>query len=331
MIMTEPSNHPQSSTVAPQRPRFDYAARGATPAVAHAALTEAPVPGRVYVLGAIFALLFVYLFRINLTQLITLWYTDASWSHGFAVPLLAVAMVYLQWHLVAHTPAKGSWVGLVIMVYGVASHVLFRYAGQEPISNLSMLVVLYGAALYILGWQWMKILWLPIAFLAFAINPPGLIYAKITQPMQSIAAEAGVQLLPLFGVEALRQGTTLLVHTSKGFVPLLVAEACSGIRMLMAFGALAVILAYMSHRPMWQKALLAVCAAPVAILCNALRVSLTGVAYVYLGPAWGQGTMHEYLGFVMLIPALGMQLGLAWILDRMFIEEPEPALAGGQI
>jgi exosortase len=333
--MADPQQQSKATAVATPapRPRYDYGARSgpsvAAGATASGALPPAlDVPRKVYLLGAVFAVLFIYLFRINLHELISLWYTDASWSHGFAVPLLAVAMVYLQWPIAARQPVRGTWAGLALLVFGVASHVLYRYAGQAPMSNLSMLVVLYGAALFILGWEWMKILWLPITFLAFMISPPPLLYARITQPLQNIAAEAGVQLLPLFGVDALRQGTTLLVHTPTGYSPLNVEEACSGIRMLMAFGALAVVLAYTSRRPMWQKAFLAVCAVPVAILCNALRVTLTGAAYVYLGPAWAQGTTHEYLGFVMLIPALGMQLGLAWILDRMFVEVPAPAPAG---
>jgi exosortase/archaeosortase family protein len=139
--------------------------------------------------------------------------------------------------------------------------------------------------------------------------------------MQQIAAELGVQLLPLFGGSGERHGTVIdVVFGSHHLNRLNVEQACSGMRMLVAFFALAVALAYSTDRPTWQKILLACFALPVAILCNGFRVTLTAVMAHHLGDQYAAGNAHEYLGLVMLGPALFMQLGVAWVLDRLFVE-----------
>ncbi len=388
------------------RRRYDYTGGAGAPAAVPAEKTPAGVPARTVEAGSpgpaiagvlVLAGAFLTLFRINISELMYVWSKDLSWSHGFAVPFLALLLVYLQCNegrsamtaskrlagglaglgliqlvasiadvggaslspvlrgtglltllgagLVVVTEEMVGWsrrhglaprpavaVGLPILVFGVGAHVLFRVMGLQHMTNLSMLTVLDGAVLLVLGWDYMKLLWLPIGFLIFMINPPTTLYVRLTTPMQSIAAQAGVMLLPLLGISAERSGTVINIWMPQGGVEgLNVAEACSGVRMLLAFVALAVALAYTSRRPMWQKLFLACCAGPVAIACNALRVALTGVMYVRMGQAWGKGTPHEYLGFLMLVPALGMQLGIAWILDHIFIEDdgvPAAAVVG---
>jgi exosortase len=204
----------------------------------------------------------------------------------------------------------------------VVGQVLYRATGTAHMSMLSILVVLMGTTLFVLGWDYLKILWLPIGYLVFAIPPPNTLYAALTIPMQQIAAEVGVWFMPLFGSEAHRMGTIIQVMKSGGGEPvtLEVEQACSGMRMLVAFLALAVALAYSTPRPVWQKVFLAVSAVPIAIFCNALRVTLTGIMVAKVNPHWGEGNAHAYFGLLMLIPAMFMQLALAWVLERLFVE-----------
>ena len=137
-------------------------------------------------------------------------------------------------------------------------------------SLLSLPLVFFGLVLFVFGWEYLKILWLPIGYLVFALPPPTSLYVKLTTPMQMIAAELGVQLLPLFGGEGVRHGTVIDVAFGSHTTRLEVAQACSGMRLLVAFFALAVALGYSTSRPMWQKVTLAVwpCPSPsCAMVC----------------------------------------------------------------
>ena len=123
----------------------------------------------------------------------------------------------------------------------------------------------------------------------------------------------------------------LEIWFAQGHTTLGVEAACSGMRMLVAFFALAVALAYSTERPVWQRITLACFAMPVAIICNGFRVALTGVMAVKLGEEWGRGNAHEYLGLVMLGPALVMQIAFAWVLDRIFVDAPAETAHGSNV
>ena len=267
----------------------------------------------------------LFFYPTDLYQLVARWASDAGWSHGFVVPFISLFFVALKWQTLRRLTPEGTLWGVAVLLIGVCGQVLFRATGLAHMSNLSILVVLVGLVLFVFGWEYLKILWLPIGYLIFALPPPTSLYVKVTLPMQELAARLGALLMPLFGGQADVRGTIIDVAFSSGHTSLNVEQACSGMRMLVAFFALAVALAYSTDRPTWEKVFLSTCALPIAILCNGLRVTLTGVMAVNVDPAWAKGNAHEYFGMLMLIPALIMQLGIAWVLDRLFVDAPEKA------
>jgi exosortase len=322
------------SPVAPVAPRrYRYSDGIAHPsAVLTAPETGGPLPplgtpdlnwNAIWIVLAVVGLLIVLLYPTDLQRLAARWASDAGWSHGIVVPLIAVFFVRLKWDTLCQlTPRESLW-GVAVLLAGVMGQVLFRATGLAYMSDLSLMVVLLGVLLFVFGWEHLKILWLPVSYLGFAIPPPTPLYVKVTMPMQMLAAELGVQLLPVFGGEGVRSGTVLDVSFGGVHQMLNVEQACSGMRMLVAFFALAVALAYSTDRPTWQKVTLAACALPIAIICNGLRVTMTGYMAVKVNPDWAHGSAHEYFGLLMLGPALLMQLAVAWVLDRLFVEVPD--------
>jgi exosortase len=102
-----------------------------------------------------------------------------------------------------------------------------------------------------------------------------------------------------------------------------VAEACSGMRLLMTFVALGVAMAWLEYRPALHRAILLLSTAPIAIFCNVLRVLLTGLIHIYVGPDYASGTLHNFLGLVMLGVAFGLYGLLAWIMNRLYVDDRE--------
>jgi exosortase/archaeosortase family protein len=128
-------------------------------------------------------------------------------------------------------------------------------------------------------------------------------------------------------IEAERLGNTLqLYHAGAALQPPLnVAEACSGLRMLMAFAALGTAMAYlMRDLPRWVRFTLMASTVPIAVLANILRITGMGLAYPWY-PGVTSGDLHGVLGLLMLVPAVGMFLLLEWLLPRLWI--PEAKLA----
>jgi exosortase len=318
-----------AAPAAPRRRRYSEEEVTAGPAAAVSlagtpALVSGVSYGPIWGALALAAVAFVALYYAVLWELLDRWVSDAGWSHGFVVPLISIFFIRLKWNVLRQLQPKGTYAGLGVLAIGVVGQVFFRATGVTHMSMLSMVVSLYGVVLFVFGWSYLKVLWMPVGYLIFAMPPPNPLYVKITTPMQMFAAEFGTWLFPLFGIDPMRSGTVIhLSAPGKEMLPLNVEQACSGMRMLVAFFALAVALAYSTYRPVWQKITLGICALPIAIICNGLRVTMTGVLAMWVDRNWAAGKAHEYFGLLMLGPALLMQLGVAWVLDRIFVESNE--------
>lgn len=134
-------------------------------------------------------------------------------------------------------------------------------------------------------------------------------------------------------LEATASGVVIdVIYKGQRLEPALdVAEACSGMRLLMAFLALGVAMAYLDDKPIWQRMVLVAAAIPIAILCNVIRVAITCWMYYIDRKELGEEFMHYFTGVLMLVPAFLMLWGLArllralprffsWLVDKLFVE-----------
>lgn len=229
---------------------------------------------------------------------------------GFA--LLGAMAIVLDWGL-----GVLLW-GLLVFAYGI-------YPGQNDwVKDLGMVMTVFGAVLTLCGWRVMKIAWFPILFLICALPWPGLVYSKIAGPLQQLAATVAVGVLNICGAEASQIGTKIVIrHPMPPDRVLNVAEACAGLRSLMTFISVAAAIAFLSTRPLWQRIIMTLSAVPIAIFCNVMRVSGQGLLDFYVSEELSQSFAHQFVGLVMLLPAMLMILGVGWVLDQLFIEEAD--------
>jgi exosortase len=191
---------------------------------------------------------------------------------------------------------------------------------------LIMIATVGAVTLFLGGWRLLKYTWLPVAYLFFAIPLPQQLYFQITNPMRQLAALVSTMVLNMVPqLEATVQGSTIdVLYRGVRLEPGLdVADACSGMRLLMAFVALGVAMAYLHWRPIWQRLILLASTVPIAILCNIVRVTITGLIYVLWDPQYAQGIYHDMLGMLMLPLAFGLYGGLAWLMSNLFVDEED--------
>lgn len=249
-------------------------------------------------LGALVILLYSPILR----GLVRQWWSDPDFSHGFLVPLFSGYVIWLtrkQWQSIPQQPdSKGLFVilgAMGLLLIGSLAAVLF-------VSRLSMLVLLPGIILYLAGRKMVRAMAFPLGFLVLMIPPPQIIYNQITFPMQLWASRVAFTFLQWFHVPVLLEGNILILPNYS----LEVAEACSGIRSLIALIALAVAYGYLAEERNWLRVLLVALTLPVAILCNSMRVFGTGIATYWAGPGWAHGFLHEMSGLVVFVVAAGL-------------------------
>jgi exosortase len=280
-----------------------------------------------YIRIAIIGLLIYGLFNKEIGGIVNQWLTDPGWSHGFLIPLFSLYFLTQSKQEILNTPAKPSYMGLLMLV-AVILFYIFNTIGARYgyFKQISAVGVLGAVVLFLGGWRLLKYTWLPIAYLIFAIPLPDELLRTTTTPMRLWAASASTMILNIFpNLDATANGVVIdIIYKGKALEPPLnVADACSGMRLLMTFVALGVAMAYMHYRPTWQRLALLASTIPIAILCNIVRVTITGFIYVLGNPDYAQGIYHDLLGMAMLPLAFGLYGTLAWFMSNLFMEIEE--------
>ena len=267
------------------------------------------------------------------------WIADANWSHGWLVPLFSLYFLNTRRTALADAVRRPSYVGLAIIF--VMLGIYFATIWFRPITYarpLCFIATVAGVTLYMGGWQIMRIAWFPIAFLLFAVPLPEHVYVSLTMPLRRIASVAASTLLSLIPDLQADVSGVVIDYTYHGVLGSLnVEEACSGMRLLMAFVTLGVAMAYLGDRPVWQRSVMVLACVPIAMFCNIIRVTTTGLLFVFkdqpVGERWGlesltRGTPHALLGLAMLPIALGLFSLVGWVLSNIFVDDPSPAVEG---
>lgn len=230
------------------------------------------------------------------------WYSDENYSHGFLIPLVSAYLLWGRRHELQRISPRSSIVGLVVMTMGLGLFVLSAPAqGMFP-QRLSLLIVLTGLVLWVLGHAFLRVLAVPLAMLLFTIPLPAIVLNAVAFPLQGFAARVAEQTLWLLGIPVLREGNVItLANTS-----LEVAEACSGIRSLVTLMAIAATFACVRSGGWWRGAGLIAATVPIAVGVNAARVAGTGVLAYRYGPAVAEGFFHSVSGWLLFVVAAGL-------------------------
>jgi len=248
---------------------------------------------------AIIAVCLVLLYFRILQGLVSDWVRMPDFSHGFLIPIVSLYFVYERRKQYSVLSPSSHWAGLALLLFGVMLYLLGNLAAEFFTMRFSMLVVLGGIILFLLGKEFFKTLLFPLVFLVFMIPIPSVLMDRITFPMQLFASKVAARSLDLIGIPVLREGNIIqLANTS-----LEVAEACSGIRSLISLLALSVVFAYFSQNTTWKRIVLVLSTFPIAIIANAARVTGTGILAHHYGDQVAQGFFHGFSGWILFVVA----------------------------
>jgi exosortase len=252
----------------------------------------------------------------------------ADWGHTILIPGIAGWFVWLKRDRLLSEPVRPAWEGLLVLVLGLAGYALCTLGPaslhHHNIRGLTVGLTFFGLVLLVLGWRWMRWLWFPIVYVvAFGQTVSERFMSLVTYRLQDISAKGAYVLLSLFGMDVDLSGNVLTVHSGGTPHMLNVAEACSGMRMLVAFLALGVAMAYVSLPMTWQRITLVVMGVPVAVFVNVLRVTSLGLLTLIDGE-FAAGEFHHFIGLLWLVPAFLLYLLVLWVLGKLVVpDSPE--------
>jgi exosortase len=253
------------------------------------------------------------------------WSRDPQYSHGYVIPMLACGLLWYRRDRLQFSRATGSWWGLLALAMALG----LRWAGArfyvDWLDAISLLPCLAGICLVSFGTQVFRWALPVIAFLIFMIPLPYRIETAIQYPLRRLGTIGGVYAMQTMGIQAVAHGNVISI----GDVQLGVAEACSGLSMLMVFLALTAAAAMISRRPLWERIVVFASGIPIAIASNVARISVTGALFASQKSEMARFVFHDVAGWLMMPLAFALLCAELWLLSRLIIIEEKIPLKFG--
>jgi exosortase len=247
------------------------------------------------------------------------WGSDPQYSHGFLVPAFSAYLLWSRRGLLQACRRGTSWWGVGLLAAAGLLRVAGAYLSFDWLEGMSLLPCLTGLAVLLGGVPALRWSWPALAFLAFMIPLPYRLAHGLSAPLQGITTEVSGYAMQTLGLPCLVEGNTVLLQTTR----LSVAEACSGLSMLIVFAALTTAAAIVVRRPTLDRVALVASAVPIAIVANAVRIIATGVAYATAGPQLADLIFHDLAGWFMMPLAIGLLALVLKVLDWVLVPAPD--------
>lgn len=256
----------------------------------------------------------IVLFASDWAAMFGQWWNISTYNHILLVPAI---VAWLGWQrldaMSANDPSPSRW-GLIAVAGALLIWVLGAFAGFSLLRQAGAVALLPASFLLLLGPRVVAAQFFPLAFLAFLV-PFG---DELVPPLQTITAAMTIALVRLSSVPATIDG--VFIDTPAGLFE--VAEACSGVKFLIAMIALGVLVSNLCFKS-WRRraAFMALCLA-VPIVANGLRAFGIVWAAQFVGAEKAAGVDHLIYGWVFFALVIAAVLALSWRFFDRGLDDP---------
>ncbi|HEX6376027.1 MAG TPA: exosortase A [Allosphingosinicella sp.] len=244
------------------------------------------------------------LFARDAADMATIWWTRATFNHCLLIaPIIFWLVAQRRPELRALAPR--AWApGLALTAAGGAAWLLGEAGSVAFLRHLGLVLMLQGTVVACLGKAVARGLAFPIFYALFLV-PFG---EELVPPMQTLTAKMSMALLAPAGVPAHLDG--IFISTPTGLFR--VAEACSGVRFLVAMAALAALVANLCFRSWPRRIAFVVLAMLVPVLANGVRAFGTIWVAHLTDNEVAVGVDHLIYGWLFFGLVVALILAAAW-------------------
>jgi exosortase len=230
-------------------------------------------------------------------------------AYGNLIPFLVIGLFWWKRKELLQLPLKIWPPALILVVSGLALHILGYVTQEARLSIVALFAGIYGLMGLAWGPAWLRNSFFPFFLFVFFV-PLDVVLEPITFPLRILVSELVEWVAHgVLGIGVLRMGTQLF--DPLGAYQYDVAAACSGIHSLVAVFLFATVCGFMMFRSPWKRLFMMALAFPFAVLGNLLRMLLIIIAAEIGGQQWGN-RVHESV-IISLLPYIPVFLGLLFI------------------
>ncbi len=246
----------------------------------------------------------VLLFRADWSAMAAQWWDISTYNHILLIPPIIAWLVQQRVGGLARLEPLAWWPGLVLFAGALFVWVLGSFGGLAILRQAGAVAMLIASVLALLGPRVSAGLAFPLGYMLLLV-PFG---EELVPPLQMVTAAMTVALVHLSGIPATIDG--VFIDTPAGLFE--VAEACSGVKFLIAMLAFAVLTAHVCFVSWRRRIAFLAFALAVPVLANGVRAWGTIFAAQYIGVERAAGFDHIIYGWVFFGLVIAATLAVSW-------------------
>ena len=257
----------------------------------------------------------IALFWSTAAQMVTVWINSQTFNHSFLILPICGYLVWIKRGALANEVPRPTWWGLGVILAAGFTWLVGDLASVSMIQQFALVFMMQGLIFAVLGLTIAKLLLFPLFYMLFAV-PFG---EFLIAPLQDLTAVFVVKVLQALGIPVFLDGIFISIPTGNFEV----AEACAGVRFLIATVALGTLFAHLTFISRWRQSAFIAFSFIVPIIANGFRAF--GIVYIaYLSNnEIAVGFDHIVYGWIffavitVLLLLLGMSFRDGSIVDAM--------------
>ncbi|MBU6497225.1 MAG: exosortase, partial [Rhodospirillales bacterium] len=230
------------------------------------------------------------IFHAEIAAAVQTWIESTAYSHCFFVLPIALYLAWDRRHSLAAVPVVPLPVATLLVLPLAAAWLVAERLGIMEGRQLVALTMLEVLFLAILGWRMAHALMAPLLYLYFLV-PFG---AFLTPQLQDFTAHFITGGLTFLGIPNASDGNVIAIPEGRFFV----AEACAGLRFLIASIAFGALYATLIYRGAWRRAAFIAVSIVLPVIANGVRALGIVVLAHFLGSAKAATADHIIYGWV---------------------------------
>lgn len=262
-------------------------------AEAVAAGGQAPADGGGLAAASVAAVAFLVLvaYAGTVADMAGIWARSGTFAHGFLVLPVALWLLVRGRHRVAAAPARVTWAAVPLLVLLVGLWVLAQALGVGVVAQFAVLLMVPAGVLVLLGPAVARAAAFPLGFALLAVP-----FGEFLMPaLMDITAAGSVLLLQFTGVPVYRDGWLLSIPEGN----FQVAEACSGVRYLIAAVATSVLFGHLFFATARKRLIFIGFTVVLTVLANVLRAYIIILLARLTDMRLAVGVDHFIYGWVL--------------------------------
>lgn len=231
---------------------------------------------------------------------------ESYYAHAPIVPFIIGLMLWARRDALRSTPKAPFLPALVILLPALALFVFASKSFALALMSTAFLLIVWSGLWLALGTTFVRRFWVPIVFPVLMVPLPGPLLNDSTLKLEMLSTSFANVLLHLMTFHTVVQGSVIQMDNFNLWIDV----PCSGFKLLISMITFSGAFAYLVDGTKEKRALLFLLSIPLALVVNAVRVSLIGVVGECVG-APAAHIFHDWSGLITLVLGFTVLFSLA--------------------